>query len=93
MLGVIGKKQSISRITSSLLTQSNRRSFTNFKKTVQNAIKPDSKIIVDPGYFRKGDIISVLINKFKNSNALGDAKRNFDDFSSQSFPDYAVKDY
>ena len=71
------QKVSLSHARASLLERCNCFGMANIKKTVTGSIQAPSKIIVDPGYFRKTDLISVVINKFKNSNCLGDAKRNF----------------
>lgn len=65
----------------------------NIRKSVQGALKPDSKIIVDPGYFKKTGLISRLINKFKTSNTLSDAKRHFHNFSENGFQMEALHSY
>ena len=65
----------------------------NMKKKVQNQIRPDSNIIVDPSDFRRKGLINMLVNKFKNSNTLGDAKRNFDDFNPKDFSQQALQHY
>ncbi len=45
--------------------------FKTIPKISNSAIdKPDSNIIVDPGYFRQSGLIPYVTNRFRNSNAF-----------------------
>jgi hypothetical protein len=51
-------------------------------KTSNSSIeKPDSNIVVDSSYFRQSGIISNLLNKMRNNNALFEVRRGVDKFS------------
>lgn len=56
-------------------------------KKIQNSSleKPGSNLIVDPGYYKNGGLISPLINKFRNSNAIFELRRNMDGFLLKEF--------
>lgn len=68
--------------------------FKTIPKAPSSSIdKPDSNIVVDPGYFKQGGIMPYVMNRFRNSNAFFEINRGSDKFVAAEFERQAVEKY